>query len=97
MKEQDLSATASPPAAPTAPPAPANLTRTERCFYELLSDGKPHSIPELTQHLWDQLNVNLRVVIKVWIARLRAKLPPDIHVIPVTVDGFLHYQLVRNL
>lgn len=96
MKEQDVPATAPAPL-PLAPPPPASLTRTERCFYELLADGQPHSIPELTQHLWDQLSVNLRVLVKVWIAKMRPKLPPGIHIIPISVNGFLHYQLVRDL
>ena len=102
MKERDVSAPALPPAPPTAadPLAAfafkAPLTRTERCFMGLLRDEKPHSVKELTTHLWDELGVNLRQVVQVWMARLRPKLPDGHRVGAILVNGSTYYQLMHD-
>ena len=50
------------------------LTPTERRMYDLLSDGKPHSIKELLGCLWDELSGTGSVAVH--LCRLRKKLRP---------------------
>lgn len=75
---------------------PPDLTKTERVFFNALSDGKPHSIADLTQHLWDELGVNLRLAVQMHISRMRPKLAAKgMYISTANVGGSLHYSLIR--
>ena len=48
------------------------LTPTEQRFFDLLKDGRPHSVTELQRLLWDELSTVGTV--RAHVSHLRAKL-----------------------
>ena len=75
---------------------PVGLNRTEKVFYRLLADGKPHSADEMTKYLWDELGVNLRQTIRVHIHNIRKKLPAGEYLTTLPIQQVFHYMLVRG-
>lgn len=77
--------------------APSGLSRTERKFYDVLCDGRPHAGDELAKCLWDDLGINLRMGVAYHVSNIRRKLPPGFHITTVRIDDKTHYLLVREL
>lgn len=77
--------------------APTGLSRTERKFWEVLSDGKAHAGEDLVKCLWDDLGLNLKETVQVHISNIRRKLPAGYHITTTKIDGKLNYILVREL
>lgn len=78
------------------PAGPPEMTRTQRKFYEYLSDGEPHTPQELEKHLWDECNLNLRATVQVHIHRLRKVLPPGELIVGQYIGKVFCYTLVKT-
>ena len=76
---------------------PPGLTRTQAKFWEVLSDGRPHTPEELTKCLWDDLGLNLQQNVKQHISDMRKKLPPGYQLLATFIDRRTHYQLFQEI
>lgn len=79
----------------SGPPDTPRLRRTEKVFYDLLSDLKPHAVEEFERRLWDECGLNLRATVQVHVCLLRKKLPAGERIVSVKDGAALRYQLVR--
>lgn len=77
--------------------APVGLTRTQKKFWEVLSDGKPHTPEELTKCLWDDCGLNLQLSVKQHMSDIRRKLPPGYQIVATFPNRRTHYQLLAEI
>ena len=76
---------------------PPGLSRTERKFWDVLSDGRPHTPEELAKCLWDDCGINPRSSIKMHISNIRRHLPAGYQILVTYKEQRVHYQIFAEI